>query len=546
MDLEILHIRLTAYALGELDAAQRADIERILTESQDARDHVARTKNIAKAIKELLPQNAEDVQPVTPAEYRMRQQSGLTGSHANIPSPFAAPSQTPTGTHATSAQAAGKGLVWLLAGCCALLAVGWLWQLKAAPPAPRQNAAAEDDSKTKARLAEAKQAVIAAQAALNQERAVHAELEAKLAEAQKNAQNTQGASDALEEEKKSLEAAKAQLDGELAYAKSLAAAVHQPFVPTQAQVMLALPASTGNHTLETITDALTQGALPPPDQVDASDLLQSFKYNYAAPPPGQSLPLLACSLCTCPWSEGHVLARITLTAGTQAATLSSLQVEFNPTKVGSWRPIGREVKLENGTAGGQGTGELKAGATLTLLVELIPATDPMAPLTAKRAELSQQMTAAQRQVAAGGDATALAEAKLLYEGLRLDLQELDAKIAATKSDAPVWRYLQPAQPTSQAASGDWLAVTASFTDGSGKAVPTQALLSGAAKPFTDTDADFRLAAAAAAFGMVLHESPNRGGANLELVGNLLRDLPQSDDGVKTLTDLAKQAAEILP
>ncbi len=544
MDLDVLHIRLTAYALGELDAAQRADIEHILTESQDARDQVARTKNIAKAIKDLLPQNADDVQPVTPAEYRVRQQNGLTGSLASI-SHQPANSTPPHVAAAAPASAGGKGLVWLLIGCCALLAVGWLWQLKAAPPAAPKNTVAADAALA-ARLADANQAAQAAQEALEQERALKAALELKLAEAGQNAAYMQDALGLLEEQTKEMELARAQLDGELIYAKSLAAAFHHPFVATGSQLTLALRPTASNHTLATITEAFDQGALPPPDQVDASDLVQAFKYNYTAPLPGQVLPLLGATLCSCPWAEGHHLARITLTAGTEDAVLSALKIEFNPTKVESWREIGREVKLDNGPAGGQGSGELKAGATLTLLVELVPAMDPMAPLAAKRVDLTQKMAAAQRRVAAGGDATSLAEAKLTHEGLRLDLQDLDAKIAATQASQPVWRYLQPTQPTAEAALGDWLAVTASFTEANGKTVPTQTVLSGAAKSFTDTDADFRLAAAAAAFGMLLHESPARGTANLELVSNLIKDLPQSNEGVKTLDKLVKQAAEILP
>lgn len=550
MDLDILHIRLTAYALGELDAAQKAEIERILTESQDARDQVARTKNIAKAIRELLPQTADDVQPMTPGEYRVRKSRDLTAVAAPALSPAAPDADAAAAPGASAIQntppsARGNGLVGLLAACCVLLAIGWLWQTKSAPPAPKEApvSAAELES-LKTRLAETRTGAAAAKDALEKEAATHAELEQKVALAQKELDGLKDDLDASEAEKKAIESARADLERALARARSAADAFHQPFVPTGAQVVFALSGSGSAGTLDRVAAALKNGQLPLPGAVDAGELVQSCKYNYPAPPPGSKLPLLSAAAAACPWAEGHVLARITVAAGTEAVSLSSLQIEFNPSTVSSWRLIGREAKLEaGGFGGGQGCGELKAGATLTLLCELVPVVDPMAPLQAKRADLALKLAEAKRAKDAASGADALAEAKLTYESLRLDLQDLDAQIARTKvSKAPDWRYSKPADPTAEAASGDWLTVSASVADASGQTTAVRSALGGKATSFPEADADFRLAASAAALGLVLRESPARGKADLALVSTLLKDLPQSSEDVKMLTTLTQQAS----
>lgn len=539
MDLNLLHIKLTAYALGELDAVQKAEIERILSESQDARDQVMYIKTVAKTVKDMLPQTVDDVEPMTPAEYLLRR---------NAPHAVAAQVAPASAKWATAAAPAvpapapggGNALAWVLALLCIGLSIGLITNWKTAQPAPASPEAGAVHALAGQLAASQKNAAAAAEA-LRQAQEEQNILAAKLEESEDDAANLQASLDALETARKTDEAARLGLGRAWARAQSAAQTNHQPFVAAGAQVFSVLTPSASSGTQAALGKSLAGGAVPLPGQVDVSELVQSLKYNRISPPPGQSAPLVSATAAACPWAPDHVLACVSVTTGTVDAAISSLMVEFNPVQVGSWRMIGRENKVAGGSvAGGQGTGLLTAGGSLTVLYEIIPAADPLASLSAKRALLLNQIAEAKRTMAAASNVNAQAEAQLNTENLGLDLQDIDNKITEAKITQAKRRYSAPAAPTAEAAQGDWLAVTVVTREQTGKISTLPAVLTGSIKPFPDADADFRLAAAAAALGLALRESPARGTADLSLVASMLKDLPPAQDGVKTLQNWVAQ------
>jgi Ca-activated chloride channel family protein len=141
-----------------------------------------------------------------------------------------------------------------------------------------------------------------------------------------------------------------------------------------------------------------------------------------------------------------------------------LQVEFNPARVAAYRLIGyenRALRNEEFDDDRRDAGDMGAGHSVTALYEIVPVGARM-DVDAQTPALRYQRTAAAPRASAGGE---LAFVKL--------------------------RYKLPSSETSRLFS--------------------QPVLDRGAEP----DADFRFASAVAGFGMVLRDSPHRGGATVE-------------------------------
>jgi Ca-activated chloride channel family protein len=159
-----------------------------------------------------------------------------------------------------------------------------------------------------------------------------------------------------------------------------------------------------------------------------------------------------------------------------------LQVEFNPARVVAYRLIGYENRMlrkEDFNDDRKDAGELGAGETVTALYEIVPA-------TVRRA--------------------------VVWDGAEVD---------------PL-RYQRAAQPVGD--SPDLLTVKARYKlpDGWFSKKREWTVQDGGAH-LHQASTDFRFAAAVAAFGMILRDSPHRGTANhdlvLELAGNGLGQDP---------------------
>jgi Ca-activated chloride channel family protein len=143
-----------------------------------------------------------------------------------------------------------------------------------------------------------------------------------------------------------------------------------------------------------------------------------------------------------------------------------IQVEFNPRRVGSYRLIGYEDRLmpkEDFNDDDKTAGTVGAGHMVTVLFELVPA------------------------------------------GMAESRQEVD----------PL-KYQKTAQPSSSADSNEILTLKIrSKEPEKDKSVLSEFTLKDSAEKFSSASQDFKFAAAVAAFGMVLRDSPYKGSANLE-------------------------------
>ncbi len=145
-----------------------------------------------------------------------------------------------------------------------------------------------------------------------------------------------------------------------------------------------------------------------------------------------------------------------------------IQVEFNPRRVSSYRLIGYEDRMmpkEDFNDDDKTAGAVGAGHSVTALYELVPA----------------------------------------------------AAAASAPSVDPL-KYQKPAQPSASAESNEILTVKIrSKEPEKDKSILSEFAVKDSAEKFSRASQDFKFAAAVAAFGMVLRDSPHKGSSNLESV-----------------------------
>lgn len=270
--------------------------------------------------------------------------------------------------------------------------------------------------------------------------------------------------------------------------------------------------------------ALARGHLPPADSVRTDELINAFPYSYPAPKPGDAVGA-SIEVAGCPWAADHRLVRIGVRAAGEASTGAaagiasaapvvardvSIRVEFNPAVAAAYRLIGYETRT---TAGAPGADDdfsgfadladapirtLAAGRTVTALYEVIPVGQP-----------------AQAANAAAGEGLKYQKVTLTPTGSG---EMLTVSVRYRPAAAPATR------PATVPAADAARSVEVAATD--------------AGTAFDAASGDFKQAAAAAAFGLVLRGSPHRGRATLDLAAQLAE---QSGTGRGELADLVKKA-----
>jgi Ca-activated chloride channel family protein len=152
-----------------------------------------------------------------------------------------------------------------------------------------------------------------------------------------------------------------------------------------------------------------------------------------------------------------------------------IQIEFNPAEVASYRLIGYEnrvLRSEDFNDDRKDAGEIGAGHTVTALYEIVPAG------------------------ASSGDA----------------------------GSVDPLRYQRPLEPTERASTGEFLTVKLRYKEPDGE---TSRLLERAVRDegtsLAGATRDFKFAAAVASFGMILRDSPHKGGATFDAVLTLARE-----------------------
>ncbi len=285
---------------------------------------------------------------------------------------------------------------------------------------------------------------------------------------------------------------------------------------------------------------LEAGELPPSGLVRIEELVNAFRYRYPQPAGAEPFSISA-DLRPAPWAAEHKLVRIALQgrehptpatssgaespqepgavtrpllhptplaqaearqllteqAGAAIQTIASdvrVQVEFNPAKVLAYRLIGYENRLLKGDDFAQpGDGRaIGASHAVTALYEIIPAGTKAA---------------------------------------------LPATVASPKSQHPA--------AGSAAATNEWLTVKLRYHT-PGSEVPQAAIVPLHAGRYDDekaTDPDFQFAAAVAGFGMLLQGSPFKGGMSWDMVEKLAVSGMGADEGGyrKEFVGLVKKA-----
>jgi hypothetical protein len=159
--------------------------------------------------------------------------------------------------------------------------------------------------------------------------------------------------------------------------------------------------------------SLEAGERPSTGLVRIEELVNSFRYNYPQPT-GDAALALSTEMHPAPWSDGHLLVRIGLQGREAASALAAarsqdaarehltasaaaeiraiaardvkVQVDFNPERVLAYRLIGYENRLIKGDAAESAVdNDLAAGRSVTALYEIIPspAAKPHATVAAK-------------------------------------------------------------------------------------------------------------------------------------------------------------------
>ena len=232
---------------------------------------------------------------------------------------------------------------------------------------------------------------------------------------------------------------------------------------------------------------LQAGKKPPADAVHIEELVNYFSYAYEAPRDHEPLAV-TLEVAAAPWAPTHRLVRIGLkarevTAGGKIGPVAKdvkVQVEFNPAQVQSYRLIGydsRTLKREYFNKAAITAGDLGAGHTVTALYEVVPV----------------------------GVATPGADA------LKYQKPEAGSQMADTRDQ-------KAGNLRSEISNPEILTVKVSYTPiegGAGRQLEFPLTDRGAT--FAEASMDFKFAAAVAGFGLILHESPDKGGATLAAV-----------------------------
>ena len=117
---------------------------------------------------------------------------------------------------------------------------------------------------------------------------------------------------------------------------------------------------------------LEDGRRPPREAVRIEELLNHFTWGDAAPAAGSGEPLAATlEAGEAPWAAGHRLVRVGLRgrgaeAGAAVAWDVRVEVKFNPARVAEWRLVGYEGR------DGKPFGAMGAGRGVVALYEVVP------------------------------------------------------------------------------------------------------------------------------------------------------------------------------
>jgi hypothetical protein len=250
----------------------------------------------------------------------------------------------------------------------------------------------------------------------------------------------------------------------------MAVTMENPFLEASHHPISTFGFTASDQSYRSVRQAIEANHLPPRESVRIEELVNFFPYAYRAPAEGETFAA-NIEVSACPWQKAHRLMRIGLKAKETAEPLAvadelSLQVEFNPLRVQSYRLLGYDQQMVARPLSGDDTkhNQIKGGRQVTALYEIV----------------------------------------LNEAGMEAAREPL--------------RYQQPGNFTVAARSNEVATLQVNYREPGGA---YRSLTYAAADPSTERAAspshDFNFAAAVAGFGLVLQQSPHRGTATYDSV-----------------------------
>jgi hypothetical protein len=218
----------------------------------------------------------------------------------------------------------------------------------------------------------------------------------------------------------------------------------RPFVSVISRPRSSVPLTLNSVSYVDVRRSIDAGSLPPRNAVRIEELINHFTYDYPPPPAGESFSLNV-DVVTCPWKPTHWLVRIGA-KGNQSVGVgadSTIEVEFNPRTVGSYRLIGydrQETETQNSNEQKVGSHSLEAGYTLTTLYEIVPLkrvrTLPDTQTIAASGAVSGPLLTATLQIHQRGNdaARALVQRTVTDTGFAFTSASADLKFAAAVAE----------------------------------------------------------------------------------------------------------------
>lgn len=308
--------RLTAYALGELEAEERAVIERVLRHDAVARAQVEEIRTAMDTLGAALA--AEEAPAAT----------------VTVPAP-------PAGEPPLRAKILRFPQLYFTAAGLAAACFGIYFVLHEAGQLP----GGADPAQTVRHVAAERPAVTAAADAADRESSMRAAAPAPVA-------------------------AKIQL-------VSVEPGLSEQFFSTGEHGSSVFPLRLGRGSLAAVRDQLRRGIRPARPLVHVAEMINGFNYQWPEPEAGEPLAVLLEETAA-PWTPEHRLVRVGVKgagrSGAVAALNASVRVDFNPDRVQAWRLVGFERDEAAAGVRGRDRGEtIRGGETVTALYEILPA-----------------------------------------------------------------------------------------------------------------------------------------------------------------------------
>jgi anti-sigma-K factor RskA len=208
------------------------------------------------------------------------------------------------------------------------------------------------------------------------------------------------------------------------------------FHPVAVTPLSGFPLTVDTSTVPFVQRFIQRGVLPPRGTVHVEAMINAYAYEDVKQIKQDAPLAVKTEVSDCPWNSGHRLARVLVKAkdgssGEIVAEDVRVRVEFNPARVASYRLIGYENRLPvSGVDHSEDRANLSAGHTLTALYEIVPVGSFQEPTGPARDQLRYQKIA--QLTSTAENANELFNVKLSF---RTDANLLEQSVEASAVEA---------------------------------------------------------------------------------------------------------------